>query len=215
MAQAWILDLDVAGTVVPAISWTTGNLYGSKDRSHAPEHHMTIEVPAIMDILQSIASGAFTAEQAIESLGRRAAAINEVLEREQDELERLMDMPTPRREKVRKKDRRPVYAISSEQEPKIIKIGVTRTLSARLKALQTASVSPLAVRWTTQEHGSPFQHQEYGEQLERGLHDVFQERRMSGEWFDFRDVADPIELIRNAAHDVMDHLEESDGSPGA
>ncbi|MFJ5026125.1 GIY-YIG nuclease family protein [Streptomyces goshikiensis] len=176
---------------------------------------MTIEVPAIMEILQSVASGAFTAEQAIESLSRHVAAINEELEREQDEMERLMNMPTPRPEKVRKKDRRPVYAISSEQEPKIIKIGVTRTLSTRLKALQTASVSPLAVRWTTQEHEGPFQHQEYGEQLEQGLHDVFQGRRMSGEWFDFRDVADPIELIKKAARDVMADLEDSDSTPGA
>ncbi|MFI1652142.1 GIY-YIG nuclease family protein [Streptomyces avidinii] len=205
MAQTFVLNINVAGTRIEDISLTTGMIMGSDARNAAPGHHMSVDVPAVMEILRSISSGAFTADEVHARLSRCVATIAKQLNDKHEEMVWLMeDAPSPRR-KVHPKDRRPVYAVSSEQEPKIIKIGVTRNVAARLRSLQTASGSKLVVRWTSHDRdGHRGEHQPGGEPLERGLHEVFGVRRMSGEWFDFRDVADPVPMIEQAAYDLLD-----------
>ncbi|MGW2680908.1 GIY-YIG nuclease family protein [Streptomyces sp. NPDC001436] len=210
MPQTFVVDLEAAGTLVREVSLTTGMRMWSEARSNARGHHMTVDVPAVMEILRSISDGAFTAEEVRQSLGRCVNRIDEQLNREHEEMVWRMEAPTPSREPVRRKDRRQVYAVSSEQEPKIIKIGVARDLTARLRSLQTASASPLRVRWTTQGRGGALESQDYGKDLEEGIHRVFKDRRLTGEWFDFRDVESPIVMINNAAYEVLSKLEEWD-----
>lgn len=214
MAEVFVVNLKMTGTAIRDISLTTGLRLGSEARLDARGHHMAIDVPAVMDILECISSGAITADDVRKSLGRCVTLIDERLDRQYEELVRLMETPTPRREKVRKVDRRPVYAISSEREPKIIKIGVARDVAARLKELQTASSSRLVVRWTTSDRVHRWTENgivigsDRGVPLEEGLHEVFSERRMSGEWFDFRDIEDPVAMIRSACADVLSDLDE-------
>ncbi|MFD3558024.1 GIY-YIG nuclease family protein [Streptomyces goshikiensis] len=216
MAQTFILNINMGGTRISDISLTTGMIMGSDARSNAHGHHMSLDVPAVMEILRAVSSGACTADEARATLSRCVTQIGQQLNDEYDEMLWLMEQPSPRGTNSRPVDRRAVYAISSEHEPKIIKIGVARDVAARLNNLQTASSSKLVVRWTTGGTHGPRRWTEDGTvsdynrgiPLEEGLHRVFSERRMSGEWFDFRDAEDPIALIRTACADVLADLEE-------
>ncbi|MGW0316082.1 GIY-YIG nuclease family protein [Streptomyces flavidovirens] len=39
--------------------------------------------------------------------------------------------------------------------------------------------------------------------LERHLHERFDQRRINGEWFDFRPVADPVQVIAEVAEEFL------------
>ncbi|WP_141666017.1 GIY-YIG nuclease family protein [Streptomyces hirsutus] len=68
-----------------------------------------------------------------------------------------------------------------------------------MKSLQMGSASLLALRWSTRG----------GFLLERHLHDRFTQRRINGEWFDFRRVADPVQEIAEAADEFLRQFGES------
>ncbi|MET9466577.1 GIY-YIG nuclease family protein [Streptomyces sp. NPDC006544] len=221
MAQTFKLNVNMGSTHIRDISLTTGMIMGSDARSDAHGHHMSLDVPAVMEILRAVSSGACTADEARATLSRCVTQIRKQLNAEHDEMLWLMEEPRPRGTGRRPVDRRAVYAISSEHEPKIIKIGVAGDVAARLNNLQTASSSKLVVRWTTGGPHGPRRWTENGTlsdcnrgvPLEEGLHKVFSGRRMSGEWFDFRDTEDPVAVIREACADVLADLEEWEAFP--
>jgi len=70
---------------------------------------------------------------------------------------------------------RDVLYVIGQPGTSIVKIGVTRNVSSRLKSLQTGSPVPLAVLWW---HPGSYD-------LEENLHAKFSEYRLAGEWFDF------------------------------
>ncbi|MFF3991525.1 GIY-YIG nuclease family protein [Streptomyces sp. NPDC001797] len=86
-----------------------------------------------------------------------------------------------------------VYAVSSQVDPKAVKIGVSKDVPVRRKTLQSGSGSLLVVRWTSCGGGW----------LEERLHERFAARALGGEWFDFRDVEDPIQMIERAARKLL------------
>ncbi|MEV7864260.1 hypothetical protein AB0O86_37315 [Streptomyces hirsutus] len=45
--------------------------------------------------------------------------------------------------------------------------------------------------------------------MERHLHDRFTQRRINGEWFGFRRVADPVQEIAEAADELLRQFGES------
>lgn len=217
MAQNFILNINVGRALISDVVLATG-VDGSPARSRSGTHndHMSLGMPAVMKILRAISSGECTAEDARVELSRWVTQIGQQLDEEYDKVLWLMEQPLPSGIRSRPADRREVYAISSEDEPKIIKIGVAKDVAARLNNLQTASSSKLVVRWTT---GGPHGPRRWtadgtrsdfnrGIPLEEGLHRVFSDRRMTGEWFDFRDTEDPVAVIRNACSDVLTELDE-------
>lgn len=86
-------------------------------------------------------------------------------------------------------DARWVYAVSTEADPKSIKIGVAGNIQKRLKQLQIGSASPIVLRWQSP-GGFP---------LESHLHEKFTRLRIVGEWFNFQRTADPVKAINKAA----------------
>ncbi|MFF3930398.1 hypothetical protein [Streptomyces hirsutus] len=68
-----------------------------------------------------------------------------------------------------------------------------------MKSLQTGSASLLVLRWSARG----------GFLLERHLHDRFTQRRINGEWSDFRRVADPVQEIAEAADELLRQFGES------
>lgn len=83
-----------------------------------------------------------------------------------------------------------VYLIGEPGSP-IVKIGTTRNLKNRFRALQSSSPSRLDVLWFTAG----------GEELEYALHDRFSAARQHGEWFLFEE-ADPVMLVPAAAKEL-------------
>ncbi|MFW3477472.1 GIY-YIG nuclease family protein, partial [Streptomyces microflavus] len=65
-------------------------------------------------------------------------------------------------------DKRWVYAVSSEADPKAIKIGVAGDIDRRVRSLQIGSASRIVLRWSEQ-GGYP---------LERHLHTAFGDLRI-------------------------------------
>jgi hypothetical protein len=96
-------------------------------------------------------------------------------------------------------DSRWVYAVSSEAEPKSIKIGVATDIRKRVKQLQIGSASPIVLRW--QSAG--------GYALESHLHEKFTRLRIGGEWFDFQRTADPVKTIEKAAQAFLQQFDAS------
>ncbi|MET7540046.1 GIY-YIG nuclease family protein [Streptomyces sp. NPDC005507] len=72
-------------------------------------------------------------------------------------------------------------------------------IESRMKSLQTGSASPLVLRWSARG----------GFLLERHLHDRFDGQRINGEWFDFRHVAEPVQVIAEAAEEFLRQFGES------
>jgi hypothetical protein len=192
VGQTFSVNLDVAGHRISEVSLTWGLLPGSEIRSSAATYGTDIEVPAVIELLDLVAAGTVTAEQARAGLENLAAAINEEQDRRQERLwenmEQARSVPQPRAETAQA-DSRWVYVVAAEDNPKIVKIGVAGDIERRIKSLQTGAAATIILRWSTR-GGFP---------LERHLHEQFQERRLSGEWFDFRDAADPVEVISQVA----------------
>ncbi|MER8027827.1 GIY-YIG nuclease family protein [Streptomyces bauhiniae] len=95
----------------------------------------------------------------------------------------------PEAESANEMDSRWVYAVSTEADPKSIKIGVAANIQKRIKQLQIGSASPIVLRWQSL-GGFP---------LESHLHEKFTRLRIAGEWFNFQRIADPVKAINKAA----------------
>ncbi|MFB7560598.1 GIY-YIG nuclease family protein [Streptomyces brevispora] len=99
----------------------------------------------------------------------------------------------PEAESTNEMDSRWVYAVSTEADPKSIKIGVAGNIQKRLKQLQIGSASPIVLRWQSP-GGFP---------LESHLHEKFTRLRIVGEWFNFQRTADPVKAINKAARTFL------------
>jgi hypothetical protein len=169
-----------------------------------PEPRTEIDVMAVMDMLELIDRGEVSAAEVRGVLERVVRELREEFERGEDlsdqDLSGLEQRAAPARQEDR--DDRLVYAVSSQVDPKAVKIGVSKDVAARRKTLQPGSGSPLVVRWTSCGGGW----------LEERLHERFAARALGGEWFDFRDVADPIQMIERAARKLL--RQSGAASPG-
>ncbi|XKK62951.1 GIY-YIG nuclease family protein [Streptomyces sp. ARC32] len=85
--------------------------------------------------------------------------------------EALRASRVPEAENTDEMDSRWVCAVSTEADPKSMKIGVAANIQKRLKQLQIGSASPIVLRWQSP-GGFP---------LESHLHDKFTRLRIAGE----------------------------------
>lgn len=85
-----------------------------------------------------------------------------------------------------------VIGLEDEQFHGIVKIGVTNNMQKRLQTLQTGCPWRLEVKAMVYRPDSF--------QFESWLHEHFTEYRMreDGEWFDFGQDSDPVEIIQSA-----------------
>lgn len=206
MGQTFIVNLDVAGHRIPATSWNWGMAAHGEARSAAPSYGTEIEVPAVIELLELVVAGAVSAKEASDCLNRIATAINEKMDAKYSQYLTFDDEPASGRMPPTQSpseppalDERWVYAVSSEDDPKAIKIGVARDINQRIRSLQIGSASPIVLRWS--ERG--------GFPLERHLHEVFDHQRISGEWFDFRQHGNPQRAIKDAARAFLAQFERS------
>lgn len=79
------------------------------------------------------------------------------------------------------------YAVTEDANG-LVKIGKAQDVGSRVRTMQSGSAAKLTVVWSAPG----------GHALECYLHDVFESRRVRGEWFDFSGV-DAVELISGAA----------------
>ncbi|MFK4189202.1 GIY-YIG nuclease family protein [Streptomyces sparsogenes] len=196
MAQTFTVHLKIGGCLIRGVSLNWGLFHGSEVRREAPSYGTDIDIPAVIEILDLIASGAVTAQEARDVLDTVATKINEKKDREFEEIEELMEDAMRVRPQIPKQptfDSRWVYVVSSRDNPKAVKIGVATEIESRIKSLQRGSASPLVLHWSTR-GGFP---------LERHLHERFGQRQISGEWFDFHHVADPVQVIAEAAEKFL------------
>ncbi|MGW9238031.1 GIY-YIG nuclease family protein [[Kitasatospora] papulosa] len=191
MPRTFAVDLDVAGHQIGCITLNWGLRPISDVREAAPTYGTDIEVPAVVELLDLVASGAVTAEEARDSLNNLATAINKKQDREYERMLENMEQVSvcSPRVALTQNDTRWVYAVSSDDDPKVIKIGVAGDIERRIKTLQTGAASRIVLRWSARG----------GLRLESHLHEKFRRRRMSGEWFDFRRVSNPVKVIEAAA----------------
>lgn len=199
MGATFTVDLNVAGHLIGSVSLNWGLVGGSHIRQDAPSYGTDIEIPAVIEILDLVAAGAVTAAEARDCLESLAVEINERMDREYEErwdrVERQAAVPQqPQKERL---DSRWVYAISTEDNPKVIKIGVATDIAKRMKSLQIGSAATLVLRWSAQ-GGYP---------LENHLHEAFRKRRMHSEWFSFDRVADPAKKINEEAQVFLRRFE--------
>jgi hypothetical protein len=203
VAQSFTAHLDFGNHRIEnvAVHWGLG--LGGDTRRDAPSSGTDIEVPAVVELLDLITAGAITAEQARDKLNRLTVAIKERMDREHEEMIELMEEPLHRsaREEIRFDDRW-VYAVSTDDIPDAIKIGVSRDIARRIKSLQAGSATTLELRWSAR-GGFP---------LERYLHEQFDARRTHGEWFDFRGRPDPVQEINEAAHVFLQRYAEREST---
>lgn len=161
----------------------------------ARESRTEIDVLAVMDMLELVDQGVVSAAEVREVLEDAVGELKEEFEHEEELLGQdrggLLQRDTTAGQARR--DDRLVYVVSSQVDPKAVKIGVSRDVPGRLKTLQSGSGSPLVVRWTSSGGGW----------LEERLHERFAERALGREWFDFRDVTDPAQMIDRAARKLL------------
>lgn len=96
-----------------------------------------------------------------------------------DEQETIRSAPEPRPPRPGEV----VYLIGSPDN-RLVKIGRSVNVEARLRSIQNMSPSPLKVLWTTPG----------GRELEAEFHAIFADYRVHGEWFDFGD-RDAVTLV--------------------
>jgi hypothetical protein len=199
VAQSFTVHLDFGRHRIENVALHGGLGLGSDTRRDAPSSGTDIEVPAVVELLDLITAGAITAEQARDKLNRLTVAIKERMDREYEEMIELMEQPLPRaaREEIHF-DNRWVYAVSTDDMPDSIKIGVAKDIARRIKSLQSGSATTLELRWSAR-GGFP---------LERYLHEQFDARRTHGEWFDFHGRPDPVQEINEAAHVFLQRYAE-------
>lgn len=196
MARTYSVDLESNGHHVlgVALMCDLGSINRSISdvRAQSPAYGAYVEIPAVIELLDLVAAGAVPLEEVRNDLMQLGTEINEDQEREvarwrqgavEEEAHQQRDDP------VRQTDSRWVYVVSSEDNPKVVKIGVASNIERRIKNLQVSAPTRIILRWSAR-GGLP---------LESHLHEKFRRRRMSGEWFDFRRVANPVKLISEAA----------------
>lgn len=197
MGQSFTVNLDVAGQSIHGVLLNWGLIAGDA-RTSAPSYGVDIEVPAVIGLLDLVISGAVTASEARESLNRVAVDINERMDRLYDQYlesdERAERLSAETSVTAPRLDSRWVYAVSSEADTHAVKIGVATDIDKRLKSLQMGSASPIVLRWKSR-GGYP---------LERHLHRVFDEQRISGEWFRFTKFVAPVATISKAAEEFLE-----------
>jgi hypothetical protein len=159
------------------------------------EPRTEIDVLAVMEMLELIDQGGVSAAEVRGVLEQVAGELKEEFEREEELSDKDMDGHLQRDATAGQehRDDRLVYAVSSQADPKAVKIGVSKDVPARRKTLQSGSGSLLVVRWTSSGGGW----------LEERLHERFAARALGGEWFDFRDAADPVQMIAQAARKLL------------
>lgn len=192
MPSSFTMDLNVAGHRIQDVAVTWGLVQAGSARSGAPSYGTDIEVPAVIQLLDLVASGVVSAEEVRDGLNQIAASIIDQMHRENSHDLSFTDEPPRVQRPVLETpalDSRWVYAVSSEADPKAIKIGVAQNIEKRLRTLQMGSASPIVLRWSTR-GGFP---------LERHLHETFDKKRIGGEWFDFRRATNPVKVISDAA----------------
>jgi hypothetical protein len=196
VAATFTVRLNVSGHRIEKVRLHWG-LWGGEARQDAPSYGVDIEVPAVIELLELIANGTIAVEEARDNLNHMATVIIERMDREHDELIEAMEKPLPRSApKQERFDDRWVYAISTDENPDLIKIGVAKDIAQRVRSLQVGSATMLELRWSSR-GGYP---------LERYLHDHFQEGRTHSEWFDFQGVPDPVgEIDVVARHFLSRH----------
>ncbi|MEH0612354.1 GIY-YIG nuclease family protein [Streptomyces scabiei] len=159
------------------------------------EPRTEIDVLAVMDMLKLIDRGAVTAAEV-------RGVLEDVVGELKGEFEQEEEFSDHDRDGLLRhdatagqvhRDDRLVYAVSSQADPKAVKIGVSKDVPGRRKTLQSGSGSLLVVRWTSFGGGW----------LEERLHERFATRALGREWFDFRDVADPAQMIGRAARKLL------------
>ena len=193
MAQSFTIRLNVGGHYIENVHLHWG-LRAGEARQGVPSYGTDIEIPAVIELLDLIASGKITAERARKNLDHAATVIKERMDREFDEMIEAMEKPSPRSAPKRERfDNRWVYAISTDENPDLIKIGFAANIPQRVKTFQAGSPNRLHIRWSSRG----------GHPLERNLHDRFQERRTHGEWFNFQGVPNPAGKIDAAARKFL------------
>lgn len=204
MGSNFAVHLNVAGHRIEDVSMDWGLVQAGQIRCQEPSYGTGIEVPAVIQLLNLVVSGDASAEEVRDCLNHMATSINQEMDRQYSRYlsfdEAPSDAQTPAQEpapKVPALDSRWVYAVSSEADQKAIKIGVARDIYKRVRSLQIGSASPIVLRWSAR-GGYP---------LERHLHETFDKKRISGEWFDFRRVADPVKKIDGAAKSFLEQFE--------
>lgn len=203
MGATFTVDLNVAGHPIPAVSLSWGLIGASHPRQDALSYGTDIEVPAVIELLDLVAAGTVSAAEARDCLNSLAVEINERMDKEYEErwdrIERPARVPEQPQQRL---DSRWVYAISTEDNPKVIKIGVATDIAKRIKSLQIGSAATLVLRWSAQG----------GYALENHLHEAFRKKRTHGEWFDFGRVADPAKKINEAARAFLGRFEAPTGA---
>lgn len=81
-----------------------------------------------------------------------------------------------------------LYVIGASNDSRL-KIGISKNVPNRLKALQSNSPAPLEVHWTARANY----------EIEQQLHEKFHKYRSHGEWFDFGSSTNPVTRIRREA----------------
>jgi hypothetical protein len=197
-------DVKIAGHTLRGVSVHWGLHLDEGARADAPAYGMHIEAPAVVELLGLVASGTVTPEKVqalLHAIARRARETND---RDYEAMLEAMEATTQSSRRVVEPDPQPdprwVYAVSSEDRPRTVKIGLTKQIQSRMKSLQTGSASPLSLRW----YGRG------GALLEQHLHSHFAGIRVSGEWFDFSAVEDPVELIAAEAVAFLQQFTEFD-----
>lgn len=203
VAQSFTVNLDFGSHRIEDITLHWGLRQGSDTRREAPAWGTDIEVPAVLELLDLIAAEEITPDQARDKLNRLATAISEQMNREWDEMIERMEKPAPPAvpKKIRL-DARWVYAISTDDTPGSIKIGVATDIAQRVKSLQGGSAATLKLRWSAR-GGFP---------LERHLHEKFDVKRTHGEWFDFKGHPDPIQEINETALTFLQQYAKEGGT---
>lgn len=211
MGRTFTVQINVAGHSVNDVKLAWGLIDSGEERRSAPSFGTHIEVPAVVELLNLVVSGKITASEVRDILDRIATKINDRMDKEFDQQLESMERAERRalhgvpRQSPPELDSRSTYAVSSEADPKAMKIGVATDIDRRLKSLQVGSASPIMLRWSSAG----------GFALERHLHDSFSDCRISGEWFDFRDVDDPAALINEAAQEFLQQFDDSQPCPPA
>lgn len=200
MVRTYSVDLQAEGHHVLGVSLLGGlgsiNRSISEARSDSPAYGTHVEIPAVVELLDLIAAGAVTVEEVRNDLLQIGTEINEDQEREAERWQQEVEEPegrSVRSDSAQQADLRWVYVVSSEDNPKVVKIGVASDVERRIKNLQVAAPTRIVLRWSAR-GGLP---------LESHLHEKFRRRRMSGEWFDFRKVSNPVRVIVEAALTFM------------
>ncbi|GHE56224.1 hypothetical protein GCM10018785_26890 [Streptomyces longispororuber] len=199
MAQSFTVQLDFGSHRIEDVTLHWGLGRSADARRDASSRGTDIEVPAVVELLDLVAAGALTAEQARDKLNRLATAINERMDRNYEEMIEAMEQFGSRavHEEIRFDDRW-VYAISTDSIPNSIKIGVAKDIAQRMKSLQIGSATTLKLRWSAR-GGFP---------LERYLHEHFNSVRTHSEWFDFQGCPDPAKKIDEVARAFLQRYAE-------